>query len=321
MKNPYSTAILLINLGGPDSLESVEPFLFNLFSDPDIMGYNRILLKPLAKFISKRRSPVVRGYYSLIGGKSPILELTRQQAEALQKALPDSDRFKVFTAMRYWHPFIEAVVNDIIDFQPQKIIVLPLYPHYSITTTGSSINEFNRVWNRIGNPGIEVRIVREWHKNPFYIDAVCETIVKTIESHKLDIKTTQIVFSAHGLPLRFIKDGDPYATQIEKGVETISRQLGLGKNCHLSYQSRVGPMKWLGPYTEDVLKELGDRKVSSVVLVPISFVSDHLETLYEMDILYREKAKGYGISNYYRVPALNDSPLFIKALKDIVLQV
>src|SRR3990167_6688903 len=211
MKNPYSTAILLINLGGPESLESVEPFLFNLFSDPDIMGYNRILLKPLAKFISKRRSPVVRGYYSLIGGKSPILELTRQQAEALQKALPDSDRFKVFTAMRYWHPFIEAVVNDIIDFQPQKIIVLPLYPHYSVTTTGSSLNEFNRIWRRIGPPAIEVSVVKEWYNNPLYINAMSGMIHKAMESNGLDFKNCHIVFSAHGLPVRFIDKGDPYA--------------------------------------------------------------------------------------------------------------
>ncbi|MBI5756316.1 MAG: ferrochelatase [Nitrospirae bacterium] len=321
MNHPASIAILLINLGGPDSLESVEPFLFNLFSDPDIMGYNRILLKPLAKFISRRRSPLVRGYYNSIGGKSPILELTRQQAEALQKALPDSDRFKVFVAMRYWHPFIEDVVKDIIDFQPQKIIVLPLYPHYSITTTGSSINEFNRAWSHHGDTHVEVKIVREWYDNPFYINALCETVLKTFEYNRLDLKTTHIVFSAHGIPLRFIKDGDPYSEQIEKCVELTARQLGVIKNCHLSYQSRVGPLKWLGPYTEDVLKELGDRKVSSVVLVPISFVSDHMETLYEIDILYRKRAKGYGISNYYRVPALNDSPLFIESLKDIVLQV
>ncbi len=318
--HPPSTAILLINLGGPDSLDSVEPFLHNLFSDPDIMGYNRFLLGPMAKFLSQKRGPAVRKYYSLIGGKSPILGLTLRQGEALQEALSPCGRFAVFVAMRYWHPMIEDVVKKMLVFPLKRIIVLPLYPHYSVTTTGSSLKEFNRVWRQIGAPEIEVNIVREWYDNPFYIDSMRDTVQKTLESHKLNIKNTSIVFSAHGIPLRFIKKGDPYARQIEKSVALISERLDPGGNYHLCYQSRVGPLKWLGPSTEEVLKELGEKGIKDIVLVPISFVSDHLETLYEMDILYKEKAIGYGISDCYRAPALNDSPLLIEALKDIVLQ-
>lgn len=315
-----STAILLINLGGPDSLNSVEPFLYNLFSDPDIMGYNPILLKPLARFLSRKRAPLVREYYSLIGGKSPILELTLRQGEALKKALSSHGNFKVFIAMRYWHPLIEDVVKDMLLSHLRKIIVFPLYPHYSVTTTGSSINEFNHVWRRVGAPKIEVNIVREWYDNPLYIDAMCDTIRKTLESCMLDIQSTHVVFSAHGIPLKFIKRGDPYDRELKRGVELISARLGHGGNYRLCFQSRVGRLEWLGPSTEEVLKELGEKGVKDVVLVPVSFVSDHLETLYEMDILYREKAQEYGISNFYRVSALNDSPLFIEALKDIVLQ-
>lgn len=318
--HPPSTSILLINLGGPDSLDSVEPFLFNLFSDRDIMGYNRFIIKPLATILSRKRAPMVRKYYSLIGGKSPILELTLRQAKALKEGLSPYGRYDVFVAMRYWHPGIEDVVKEMMTSPPGKIIVLPLYPHYSITTTGSSLNEFNRIWRRIGDTRIEVSIVREWYDNPFFIDAMCHSIRTGLESCKLDLQSTHIVFSAHGIPLRFIKQGDPYASQIEKSVKIISGRLGPGGNYHLCYQSRVGPLEWLGPSTEEMLRELGENRVKDVMLVPISFVSDHLETLYEMDILYREMAIGYGISNYFRAPALNDSPLFIEALKDIVLK-
>lgn len=319
--NPSATAILLINLGGPDSLDSVEPFLYNLFSDSDIMGYSSLILKPLAKFISKKRAPLVKGYYSLIGGKSPILELTIRQGKALERVLSAHGNFAVFVGMRYWHPAIEYAAKEMLALPLQKIIVLPLYPHYSITTTGSSINEFNRVWRRIGRTEITISTVREWYENPLYIDAMSDTIQRTLESYKLDIKSTPIIFSAHGIPLKFIKEGDPYARELKRSAELISGRLGLSGKYHLCYQSRVGPLKWLGPSTEEVLKELGEKGVKDVVLVPVSFVSDHVETLYEMDILYREKAKKFGILNFYRVPALNDSPLFIEALKDIVLHV
>ncbi|MBI5756222.1 MAG: ferrochelatase [Nitrospirae bacterium] len=324
--NP-TTAVLLINLGGPDSLDSVEPFLYNLFSDPDIMGYNRVLnplLRPLARYIARKRTPQVKKYYSMIGGKSPIVKLTMQQGKALEDALSAYGNIWVFVSMRYCRPTIEEAVEDMLTFPLKKIIVLPLYPHYSVTTTGSSINEFNREFNRaMRQPGIgniEICTIKEWYDNPTYIDAMCDTIQKTIESHKLNIRKTHIVFSAHGIPLRFIRRGDPYAKQIEKCAVLVAGKLGAAENYHLSYQSRVGPLRWLGPSTDEVLKELGKKGAKDVMLVPISFVSDHVETLYEMDILYKEKAMAYGITNFYRVPALNDSPLLIDALKDIVLQ-
>ena len=188
-----------------------------------------------------------------------------------------------------------------------------------MTTTGSGFNEFKRVLTGIGTPTIEIRYINDWYENPSYIDAVCETIEKTADSHHLDINKIQIVFSAHGIPRKFIRRGDPYARQVEKSVELIAGRLGNLKNYHLSYQSRVGPLKWLGPSTDEVLKNLGKDGVKDVMLVPVSFVSDHVETLYEMDILYKEKARAYGITNYYRAPALNDSPLLIDALKEMVL--
>lgn len=315
-----STAVLLINLGGPDSLNAVEPFLYNLFSDPDIMGYNRFILKPLARFISKKRSPQVREYYKLIGGRSPILDLTNQQADALKIGLSKTGRYEVFVAMRYWRPMIEDVVKEMLTLPLKKIIVLPLYPHYSVTTTGSSLNEFNRIWRRFGTTAIEVSVVKEWYKNLHYIDAMGEMIKEAMKSNGLDFKNCHIVFSAHGLPVKFIEKGDPYAKQIEETVTLISDRLSREGNYHLCYQSRVGPLKWLGPYTEEMLKELGEAGAENVLLVPISFVSDHLETLYEMDILYKEAALRHGIKHYYRAPALNNSPLLIEALKDIVVQ-
>ena len=315
-----STAVLLINLGGPDSLDAVEPFLYNLFSDPDIMGYNRFILKPLARYISRKRTPQVREFYKLIGGRSPILELTSQQADALKRQLSNAGRYEVFVAMRYWRPMIEDVVKEMISLPLERVIVLPLYPHYSVTTTGSSLNEFNRIWRRIGTSEIEVSVVKEWYSNPLYISAMSEMIQKAMESNGLNFKNCHIVFSAHGLPVKFIEKGDPYARHIEETVTLISDHLGSEGNYHLCYQSRVGPLKWLGPYTEEMLKELGDKGVTNVLLVPISFVSDHLETLYEMDILYKEAALRHGIKHYYRAPALNNSPLLIEALKDLVVK-
>lgn len=318
-----STAVLLINLGGPDSLDAVEPFLYNLFSDPDIMGYNRFILKPLARYISRKRSPQVREFYKLIGGRSPILELTNQQAEALKIELSQiskTGRYEVFVAMRYWRPMIEDVVKEMISLPLERVIVLPLYPHYSVTTTGSSLNEFNRIWRRIGPPAVEVRFVREWYNHPIYIEAMKEMVTNAMDTNGLNLENCHIVFSAHGLPVKFIEKGDPYSRHIEETVTLISDRLGSEGNYHLCYQSRVGPLKWLGPYTEEMLKELGEKGVTNVLLVPISFVSDHLETLYEMDILYKEAALRYGIKHYYRAPALNNSPLLIEALKDIVVQ-
>ncbi len=320
-----STAVLLINLGGPDSLDAVEPFLYNLFSDPDIMGYNRFILKPLARFISRKRSPQVREYYKLIGGRSPILELTHQQAEALKIGLSQisqiskKGRYEVFVAMRYWRPMIEDVIKEMLTLPLKKIIVLPLYPHYSVTTTGSSLNEFNRIWRRLGTTAIEVSVVKEWYKNLHYIDAMGEIIKEALKANSLNLENCHIVFSAHGLPVKFIEKGDPYARHIEETVTLVSDRLGREGNYHLCYQSRVGPLKWLGPYTEEMLKELGGAGVKNVLLVPISFVSDHLETLYEMDILYKEAALRHGIKHYYRAPALNNSPLLIEALKEIVV--
>jgi len=319
MEKAPSTGVLLINMGGPTSLDEVEPFLYNLFSDPDIMGINRFILKPLARIIAKRRAPVAKDFYKKIGGKSPLVHITMRQGEALEKALASYASFMVFVAMRYSHPLIKDVVPEMLTIPFRKIIVLPLYPQYSITTTGSCINEFNRVWDKVGSSKVEVHRVTEWYENPLYIDAICETINTTAEKHNLNRKDVHILFSAHGIPVKFIRQGDPYIREIEKTVDLVMSRLGWGIP-HIGYQSRVGPYKWVGPSVEEMLQKLGEENVKTLIVVPISFVSDHIETLYEIDVYLKEKARSYGILHFYRAPSLNTSPVFIEALKNIVIE-
>ncbi len=312
------TAIVLFNLGGPDSTEAIQPFLKNLFSDPAIIGLPNPLRGILAKFISTRRAPKAAEIYDEIGGKSPILENTQAQASALEAALAGHGKVKVFTAMRYWHPRAEQVVKEVAAFAPDHILLLPLYPQFSTTTTGSSYKEWMRA-------AAAIKL-----ETPTSLICCYPTQAEFVKAHTQLIHTyykeaegfgkPRIIFSAHGLPEKIIKKGDPYQAQVEATTQAVVAALGIENvdYCN-SYQSRVGPMKWIGPSTEDELMRAG-REELPVVLVPIAFVSEHSETLVELDIEYAELAYQHGVNHYYRVPTLSVSAHFIAALADLCLK-
>ena len=318
-----STAIILLNLGGPDSLRAVRPFLYNLFSDREIIRLGPSLLqKPIAWLISATRSPKTRGYYKLIGGKSPILDITRAQADALERLLNAEGRaLPVYIGMRYWHPFIEDTLKELNGQGIKRLLSIGLYPHYSKATTGSSLNKFDLEMTKYN---IEHHSTGSWFDNPFYIDALVEVIKKGLEKFGTGGDEVHILFSAHSLPQKFIEEGDPYVNEIMGTIRQVLEKLKpAGDNVplkwHLSYQSKSGPVKWLEPSTEETLDRLSKEGVRNVLAVPISFVSDHIETLYEIDILYKGMAEAMGM-RLERAASLNTHPLFIEALKDIALR-
>jgi protoporphyrin/coproporphyrin ferrochelatase len=320
------TGVMLLNLGGPDSLPAVRPFLYNLFSDRQIIRLGPAFMqKPLAWLISTLRSPKAEKMYRQIGGKSPILDITQAQAKALEEALnkganpPQS--FKVYIGMRYWHPFTEDVVGEIFRDGIKKIVGLSLYPQYSVTTSGSSLSQFREVASRYT---MQIVIVDSWHNHPLYIAALVDVIKKGLESfspsslipHPSSLGDIHVLFSAHSLPQKIIDQGDPYVDQTLETIREIEKLLPI--KWHLSYQSKSGPVKWLEPSTDNKLEELASNGVRNVLVVPISFVSDHIETLYEIDILYRNLARRLNI-NMQRTESLNIHPKFIEALQNIVL--
>jgi ferrochelatase len=308
------TAVLLLQMGGPDSLDAVEPFLLNLFSDRDIIRVGPAVLQPLiARFIVRRRAPKVAGYYERIGGKSPIRELTEAQARALQERLgPD---FSCFVAMRYWHPTTIEALAAIRREGITRVVALSLYPHYSRATTGSSLNELRRV---LGEAGVrfDVVTVDRFYDHPLYIAALCERIEAGLARfpHREEV---HLLFSAHSLPQSFIEAGDPYLDHILATVRLVMDRLG-DVNYHLGFQSRAGPVKWLEPSTEEMLQRLATAGCANLLMVPLSFVSDHIETLYEIDVQYAEEAAALGIDTFRRVESLNSSPLFIDCLAELV---
>jgi ferrochelatase len=306
--------VVLFQLGGPDSLEAIEPFLYNLFCDPDIIDFPfaRIARQPLAKLISTRRAKHVAHHYADIGGKSPILEFTRRQAVALEAELRREVDARVVIAMRYWHPFTEQAIRELQEFGADEVVLLPLYPQYSKTTTGSSLNEWRRKWR-----GPEPQVVEEFHQEPAYLDAVIEKINDTLAEFD-DPDEVDFVFSAHSVPVAVIEAGDPYRRHIERTVELAWERGGWRGRRHLCYQSKVGASKWLRPSMHETIARLAAEKRNNVLVAPISFVSDHVETLHEIDIEHREQAVKLGIANYRMVPGLNDSPAFIAALSGLV---
>lgn len=313
------TAVVLCNLGGPDSLEAVRPFLFNLFSDPDIfrLPLGWLTQKPFASLIAWRRAPEAAHGYAAIGGKSPILDYTRAQAEALQEALVRGP-YDVHVCMRYWHPLTSEVVAQLRGKNYARVILLPLYPQYSITTTGSAYNEFQRQCRRQSyHPA--VTLVRQWYDQPDYQAAIGEMLRAELKKFPdPDPAHVELLFSAHGLPQKIVDGGDPYERQIRATYEALREQLGW-PNTTLCYQSRVGPLQWLRPYTEDVIREKAAAGVKQMLVYPIAFVSDHVETLFELGITYAELARAQGIAHYRVCPALNSHPRFIAALKSLVL--
>ncbi len=306
------TGVILMNMGGPDSLEAVEPFLYNLFSDHDIIQIPKIIQKPVAFLISKLRAKSTRKYYEAMGGKSPQKEQTLKQAKALQKVL--GDRYKVVVAMRYWHPFTYEALSELFQENIKKIILLPLYPQYSTTTTGSSFNEFYRVYNSF-KKDIPVLKIESFHNHPTYIKAMVENIKDFLPSYK----DYYFLFSAHSLPVKIIEKGDPYQKQVEETVRLIMEYFPENQYS-IAYQSKIGPVKWLEPMTDEMIERLYKEGIRNLAVIPVSFVSEHSETLYELDIQYGELARELGYTSYVRIPTLKDHPLFIQALKELVLE-
>lgn len=318
------TGVVLFNLGGPDTLDDVRPFLQNLFSDPEVIPLPTPFRQLLAWWIALRRAPTARGYYEQIGGGSPLRQYTAAQASALEKHLSEHGRYQVVVAMRCWKPDTEDAVAALVACRPQRLVLLPLYPQYSFATTRSSIEYFRTVWSRRGLPDVPMIAVDHWYAHPGYLDAMVERITETRRViPNGDGSPVHLVYSAHGLPMSLIHKGDPYQRQVEEQVQELTARLpewaSVPERVSLGYQSRVGRAKWLEPSTESVLHGLGQRGVTRVLVVPLSFVSDHSETLYEIDILYRQLAIQAGIKTFARMASLNDSPTFIRALADLVL--
>ncbi len=308
------TAVLLLQMGGPDSLAAIEPFLYNLFSDRDIIRIGPAFLQPvIARFIARRRSKKVMEYYKKIGGKSPIRELTEQQASELGMFLgPD---YRCFVAMRYSKPDTAEALAAISREGFTKIIALSLYPHYSRATVGSSINELERGLKKSTVP-FNLTYIRQFYDHPSYIGALAEKVEKGLAGFP-DRSNVQLVFSAHGLPQSFIDSGDPYLEHIQTTVRLTMEHFG-GVSHHLAFQSRAGPVKWLEPSTEAKIVELAAAGCKQLLMVPISFVSDHIETLYEIDIQYKDEAMTLGITDFRRTEALNSSPAFIACLAELI---
>ena len=303
-------AIILFNLGGPDSLDAVQPFLRNLFSDPAIITLPSWLRLPLANFIARRRTPKARGIYEKIGGGSPILGQTEAQARALEEALGTEHEWRGYVCMRYWHPMTERVVQSVKRFAPDRIVLLPLYPQFSTTTTASSFAAWKKAAG-FATPTVEIE---SYPTEPGFIRASLELVKQGLAEAGAGPK--RVLFSAHGLPEKVIKRGDPYQHQVEQTAKAIAEALGL-TDWSVCYQSRVGPLKWIGPSTEHEIRRAGADK-AKIVLYPLSFVSEHSETLVELDIDYRQLASEAGVPAYIRVPTVGTHPLFIRGLARLV---
>ncbi|MDQ3633747.1 MAG: ferrochelatase [Acidobacteriota bacterium] len=314
--------IVLLNLGGPDSLEAVEPFLYNLFCDPDIINFPGSFLfrKGIAKLISSTRHPKVQKQYAQIGNKSPIKEFTLGQAKMLEEKLNKHFPAKVYAAMRYWHPFTEETLDELEREGITKVILLPLYPQYSMATTESSVKEWKKHLEK-RNSKIKWTLIEHYYDFPPYIDACVERINEGLEKFSPDVRDeVDILFSAHGTPMKLVRQGDPYSGHICETVTAV-RERGGWKNPHrLCFQSKVGPQKWLTPSTPDTIDELAENGSKMMLVVPIAFASDHLETLFEVGIEFKHLAKEAGIEQFEVTQGLNYSEKFIDALAQLVLE-
>ncbi|HEY4275630.1 MAG TPA: ferrochelatase [Rhizomicrobium sp.] len=309
--------IILFNLGGPDSLEAVEPFLRNLFSDPAIISLPGLLRKPLARRIAAKRAPLARGIYGHMGGRSPILEETQIQARALEAALNEPGlETKAVVAMRYWHPFSDGAAEAMRRFGPDRIVLLPLYPQFSTTTSASSFEDWDRAARKAGLSAPTARVCC-YPGNAGFIAAAADRIRTTMENLRPDL-SYRLLLSAHGLPKRVIAKGDPYQWQVERTAQALVDRLGI-KNLdwNVCYQSRVGPLKWLEPSTDAEIRRAG-AEGKGLVVAPIAFVSEHSETLVELDIEYGKLAREVGVPDYRRAATVSAAPAFIEGLAGLV---
>jgi ferrochelatase len=315
--------VLLLNLGGPEQIEDVRPFLYNLFSDPEIIRLPfPWMQKPLAWLISSLRSKKSQANYMEIGGGSPLRGITEEQAIALHKSLQDKGQdVQVYIGMRYWHPFTEEAIARIKRDGVEQLVILPLYPQFSISTSGSSFRLLEKIWT--DDPSLapqEHTVIPSWYQRPGYLQAMAQLIARELDGFE-NPDQVHIFFSAHGVPVSYVEEaGDPYQHEIEECTRLIVQTLNRPNRHTLAYQSRVGPVEWLKPYTEDAIASLAAEGINDLLVVPISFVSEHIETLQEIDMEYREVAEEAGIENFHRVPALNTHPVFIEDLADLVVE-
>ncbi len=316
MASKPKTAVVLFNLGGPDGPEAVQPFLRNLFSDPAIISLPNPLRALLAWRISSKRAPIAREIYQEIGGGSPILTNTEAQARALQAKLGGDDR--VFIAMRYWHPMSDATAAAVKDWGPDCVVLVPLYPQYSTTTTASSMIDWHRAARKAGFDA-PTKVICCYPREQGFITAMAIRSKPRIEEARRAVPgKLRVLFSAHGLPKRVIARGDPYQWQVEQSAAAIAKQLDLTDDeWVVCYQSRVGPLQWIGPSTDEEIARAGADGVA-VVVVPLSFVSEHSETLVELDIEYGKLAKESGVTTYLRVPTVDDEASFIDGIVRLV---
>jgi ferrochelatase len=306
--------VILLNMGGPEKLDEVEPFLYNLFSDRQIIRLGPFFMqKFLARMISRKRAPKSMETYRLIGGGSPLTRLTNEQAAALQKELIKSGNFLVRVAMRYWPPYADKVLVEFQKHGIEKVIAVSLYPHYSKATGGSSLRGLQQAVSKAGSY-FEVVEVASWPAQPKYIACLADNINKGLEQFDGDV---QVVYSAHSLPVKFIEEGDLYLDHLKVTIRAVEEI--TGHKGELCFQSRSGPVEWLSPSTPEKMKELARKGCKNILMVPISFVSDHVETLYEIDMMYREQAADLGM-RLERTESMNSNPLFIEALKELVLE-
>ncbi len=312
-------AIVLFNLGGPDRPEAVRPFLRNLFGDPAILRVGPFLRPFLARFIAARRAGPAGRNYALLGGSSPLLGLTEQQARALAAALPELDA-RCFVAMRYWHPMSEAVAREVAAWRPSEVLLLPLYPQFSTTTTGSSLAAWREAAARAGLVA-PVTTICCYPDDPGYAASVAALVRHAWDEARAAVPAPtglRVLFSAHGLPESIVRAGDPYAMQIRASVAAVIAAIGLpGLDSVVCFQSRVTPQRWLSPSTDAEIERAARDRVA-VLVVPIAFVSDHSETLVELDIEYRELAEKLGVPGYFRAPVPNADPAFVAALAGLV---
>ncbi|KIH76207.1 ferrochelatase [Geoalkalibacter ferrihydriticus] len=317
-ENPGSPiGIVLLNMGGPDSLEAVKPFLYNLFADRDLiqLPLGALLQKPFARLISHFRAKKVVENYRAIGGKTPLLHWTQRQAEGIAARLGAT--YRPYVAMRYWHPRADETLAQMAADGVQRAVVLSMYPHYTGATTGSSVKDFQRA-AAAKHPALKYRVIEQWYDWPGYLDALAQCVRAGLEKFSEDLRPqVQILFSAHALPQKFIDRGDPYLEHVLDTARGVMKRIG-NRSWRMGFQSRSGPVKWMEPDTVEVIDQLAAEGRPAVLLVPISFVSDHIETLHEIDIEYREHARAQGIVHFERSPSLNEQPEFLAGMADLV---